>query len=67
MSYTTCLNIKKKLNFAHARANTQCTYTFLMILTAHSDYFPNSTNRSDSVMATQCVYCAVRTESLYII
>jgi hypothetical protein len=42
---------------------TQCIYVFCVDLRTNSDYFPILV----CITETECVYCAVRTESLYTI
>jgi len=45
---------------------TQCIYAFSMDLRTNSDYFLYSINWLVFITETECVYCAVRTGSLYI-
>jgi len=46
---------------------TQCINVFCLDLRSNSDYFPTQYKMKGFIMAIECVYCAVRTESLNII
>ena len=46
---------------------TQCIYVFCVDLRTNSDYFPIQHYLVGFITETECVYCAVRTGSLYII
>jgi len=45
---------------------THCIYMFSVDLKTNSDYFPTQHKGLVCITETECVYCAVRTESFYI-
>jgi hypothetical protein len=46
---------------------TQCNYVFYIDLRTNSDYFTVQHYLAGFITETQCVYCVVRAECLYII
>jgi hypothetical protein len=59
--------VTSALTFYECIFRTECIYVFRMILRINSDYFLNCINRLIFVMEKDCVFFAVRTESVSLI